>query len=111
MNLLFDENLSARLVELLAEEFPGSAHLEQALGRGRTDAEVWQHAIAHGCAIVSKDNDFRQRAFMSGPPPKVIWLEAGNAGTEKLVELLRAQRRQVNRFGSGGEESLLVLRV
>ena len=111
MNLLFDENLSARLVELLAEEFPASAHLEQALGRGRTDAEVWQHAIAHGCAIVSKDNDFRQQAFMSGPPPKVIWLEAGNAGTEKLVELLRAQRRQVNRFGSGGEESLLVLRV
>ena len=110
MNLLFDENLSARLVELLEEEFPGSVHLEQALERGPTDADVWQHAIAHGCTIVSKDNDFRQRAFMSGPPPKVIWLEAGNAGTEKIAEMLRSHRRQVSRFGSGGEESLLVLR-
>jgi predicted nuclease of predicted toxin-antitoxin system len=34
-----------------------------------------EHPIAHGYAIVSKDNDFRQRAFLSIPPPKVIWLE------------------------------------
>jgi len=110
VKLLIDENLGARLVELLAEEFPGSVHLEQALGRGCADADVWQHAIANGFAIVSKDNDFRQRAFMSGPPPKVIWLEAGNAGTEKIAELLRSHRRQVARFGGGGDETLLILR-
>lgn len=111
MKLLFDENLSARLVELLAEEFPGSAHVEQALGRGRTDAEVWQHAIAQNFAIVSKDNDFRQQAFVSAPPPKVIWLDVGNAGTEQIAELPRLHRRHVGRFGSGGDESLLVLRI
>jgi len=32
VKLLFDENLSARLVELLAPEFPGSVHVEQVLG-------------------------------------------------------------------------------
>jgi len=63
VKLLIDENLGARLVELLAEEFPGSVHVEQALGRGCADADVWQHAIANGFAIVSKDNDFRQRSF------------------------------------------------
>ena len=63
MKLLFDENLSARLVELLASEFPGSVHVEQVLGRGRSDAEVWEFARANGYAIASKDNDFRQRAF------------------------------------------------
>ena len=111
MKLLLDENLSARLVELLAEEFPGSAHVEQVLGRGRTDADLWQFAIARGYVIVSKDSHFRQRAFMSGPPPKVIWLETGNAGTEKIAELLRLHRRQAARFGSGGDETLLVLRI
>jgi len=110
VKLLFDENLGARLVELLAEEFPGSMHVEQALGRGRSDADLWQSAMTQGCVIVSKDNDFRQRAFMSGPPPKVVWLEAGNASTEKLAELLRSHRRQINRFGSGGDETLLILR-
>ena len=72
MKLLYDENLSARLVGLLADEFPGSAHVDQAVGRGRSDADVWQHAIAQGYAIVSKGNDFRQRAFVAAPPPKVI---------------------------------------
>ncbi len=62
MKLLFDENLSASLVELLTPEFPGSVHVEHVLGRGRSDAEVWEFARANGYAIASKDNDFRQRA-------------------------------------------------
>ncbi len=109
MKLLFDENLSARLVELLTEEFPGSAHVEQVLGRARTDADLWLYAIAQGYVIVSKDNDFRQRAFMSAPPPKVVWLDVGNAGTERIAELMRSRRREVSRFGRVSEESLLVL--
>ena len=51
MKLLFDENLSASLVELLTPEFPGSVHVEHVLGRGRSDAEVWEFARANGYAI------------------------------------------------------------
>jgi len=51
VKLLFDENLSARLVELLASEFPGSVHVEQVLGSGRSDAEVWEFARANGYTI------------------------------------------------------------
>jgi predicted nuclease of predicted toxin-antitoxin system len=109
VKLLFDENLSARLVELLAAEFPGSTHVERVLGRGRPDAELWEYAIANGYAIVSKDNDFRQRAFMSSPPPKVFWLDIGNAGTEQISELLKSRVEEVNRFGESPQESLLVL--
>jgi len=57
VKLLFDENLSASLVELLAPEFPGSVHVEQVLGRGCSDAEVWEFARANGYAIASKDKD------------------------------------------------------
>lgn len=110
MKLLFDENLSARLFGLLASEFPGSTHVEQAIGRGRPDADVWQYAIAQGYAIVSKDNDFRQRAFVTGPPPKVIWLAVGNAGTDAICELLRSRAAEINQFGESAQESLLVLR-
>lgn len=110
MKLLFDENLSVRLVELLAIEFPGSAHVEQALGRRRSDADIWQYAIEHACAIVSKDNDFRQRAFVAAPPPKVIWLAVGNAGTEEIAELLRSRSADMTRFGETVQESLLVIR-
>jgi predicted nuclease of predicted toxin-antitoxin system len=109
VKLLFDENLSARLVELLAAEFPGSTHVDRALGRGRPDADVWRHAIEESFAIVSKDSDLRQRAFLSGPPPKVIWLAVGNAGTQQILELLRARAAEVNQFGDSASESLLVL--
>ena len=110
MKLLFDENLSARLIELLAVEFPVSAHVDQAVGRGRPDADVWQYALTRGHAIVSKDNDFRQRAFVTAPPPKVIWLAVGNAGTEEIADLLRSRASDVTRFGESAPESLLVIR-
>ena len=109
MKLLFDENPSPRLVELLTAEFPGSAHVDRSPGRGRPDVEVWEHALVHDYAIVSKDSDFRQRAFLSGPPPKVIWLAVGNAGTQQIVALLRSKVIEVNRFGDSPHESLLVL--
>ncbi|MGH8676513.1 MAG: DUF5615 family PIN-like protein [Burkholderiales bacterium] len=111
MKLLFDENLSARLVERFATEYPGSAHVEQALGRSRPDADVWRHAMANEYAIVSKDNDFRQRAFLSGPPPKVVWLDVGNAGTEQIAELLQSRAAELNQFGESTQEALLVLRL
>lgn len=44
MKLLFDENLSPRLVELLATEFPQSVHVETLGMRGTTDAELWEYA-------------------------------------------------------------------
>lgn len=111
MKLLFDENLSPRLVEPLAAEFPGSAHVEKALGRGPADADVWQHAVSQGYAIVSKDNDFRQRAFLSGPPPKVIWVAVGNASTQQILELLQSKLAEVKAFGESPRESLLVLEL
>jgi len=109
VKLLFDENLSPRLVASLSAEFPGSVHVENALGRAPPDIDIWQYALAHGYAIVSKDNDFRQRAFLSGPPPRVIWLSIGNASTDQIVELLRSKAEDVNRFGESSVESLLVL--
>ena len=79
MKLLFDENLSHRLVDLLAAEFPGSAHPRQLGMRGASDLGLWEYAREKGFAIVSKDSDFRQRVFLDGPPPKVIWLSIGGS--------------------------------
>ena len=66
MRLLFDQNLSHRLVSLLADQFPGSRHVRE-LGLERVeDAVVWSAARAEGFAIVSKDADFHQRSFLYG---------------------------------------------
>ena len=36
----------------------------------------------------SKDADFRQRSFLLGPPPKVVWVRLGNCSADDILELL-----------------------
>lgn len=109
MKLLFDENLSHRLIDLLADEFPYSSHPERLGMRGATDAALWEYARRYDFVIVSKDNDFRQRVFLHGPLPKVIWLSIGNAGTPAIAHLLRTRIRNIEAFIVSSEEGLLIL--
>jgi len=109
VKLLFDENVSPRLVQRFAAEFPGSAHVRDAGLRGADDRRIWEYARNEGFAIVSKDTDFRERSYVEGAPPKVVWLDVGNAGTEKIGGILRRERNRVERFGASEEPSFLIL--
>ena len=109
MSLLFDENLSPRLIRLLEAAYPQSEHVELVGLKGQADLELWEYAARHGATLVPKDNDFRQLSFLRGHPPKVIWLSVGNAGTDAIAELLAAHRERVEAFLSDPEASLLVL--
>ena len=84
MKLLFDENLSSRLVGALADEFPNSSHVNLAGLTSATDLEIWAYAREHDFAVVSKDDDFRSLSLVNGAPPKVIWLRIGNASTAAI---------------------------
>ena len=109
MKLLFDENVSARLIDLLADEFPGSAHVDTAGLRGRPDEDVWSCAFSGGFIIASKDRDFVEMSFLHGHPPKVILLRVGNAGTGRIAALLRAHVVVIERFAEDPDSSLLEL--
>lgn len=111
MKLLFDENLSPRLVDLLRDIYPGSTHVGLAGRRGATDAEVWELAARNDLVIVSKDNDFRQMSFLRGAPPWVVWLAIGNAGTSAIERLLRRRTGAIEAFASDPEASLLILEL
>ena len=110
MKLLFDENVSPRLVGLLSDDYPESAHVCDVGLKGAADGLVWGYARDHGYAIVSKDDDFRQRSFVQGAPPKIIWLQVGNAGTNAIAALLRNEAPRLHAFEAEDESSLLILR-
>ena len=110
MKLLFDENLSPRLVSELSSLWPGSSHVEILGMRGATDQIIWTHAREHDFTIVSKDDDFRSLALVRGAPPKVVWLQIGNASTSRVAALLRANAAQVNAFSQDPFEALYSLR-
>ena len=60
-------------------------------------------------SIVSKDADFRQLAFLHGPPPKVLWLRVGNVRTAEVLEVLVDYRSAIEVFGDEEDGALLVL--
>lgn len=111
MKILFDANLSPALVAGLRAEYPGSTHVRDVNLWSAPDAQIWEYAKTHGFAIASKDTDFRERSFVEGFPPKVIWLDVGNAGTAQIVALLQSERRRIETFDGAVDASLLILSI
>ena len=109
MKLLFDANLSPTLAAHLRTHYPGSLHVRDIGLRAGSDAHIWEHAKAEGFVIVSKDTDFRERSFVEGFPPKIVWLNLGNAGTLEIAERLRGAAAAVAAFVADQDESLLVI--
>lgn len=91
MTLLLDGNLSLRLVALLGDLYPESTQVELLGYRGATDTMLWELSTSQGYVLVSKDDDCRQRSFSFGAPPKVIWLNVGNARTSHIDTLPRVR--------------------
>lgn len=73
------------------------------------DETVWYHAQRDGFAIVTKDDDFRQRSFLQGFPPKVVWIRLGNCSTADVEKALRANVAEVTTFGADTQAALFVL--
>lgn len=89
MKLLFDQNLSPRLVKSLADLYPGSNHV-YLLGIDRVpDRELWEYARREGFLIVTKDADFSDLCMLLGFPPKVVWVRRGNCETSDIEKMLR----------------------
>jgi predicted nuclease of predicted toxin-antitoxin system len=90
MKLLFDQNLSRKLVKRLADVFPGSRHIQFYDLPEADDARIWEFAKAQGFCIVTQDADFADRSRLYGAPPKVVWLRCGNTATQNVEQILRS---------------------
>jgi predicted nuclease of predicted toxin-antitoxin system len=89
VKLLFDQNLSRKLVTRLAALFPRSSHVQFHDMPESDDSEIWEFAKAQGFCIVTQDTDFADRSRLYGAPPKVVWLRCGNTSTPAIEQLLR----------------------
>jgi len=109
VKLLFDQNLSHKLVAALADQFSESAHVRDFGMASADDQTIWNFARERGYTIISKDDDFHQRSFLYGAPPKVIWLRLGNCSTARISACLRAHFIDVKAFESDEQAAFLVL--
>jgi predicted nuclease of predicted toxin-antitoxin system len=98
MKLLFDHNLSPRLVRNFADLYPNSQHVfllemdsaEPTLRERDDDLKIWEYASQKDYTIVPRDSDYNDLSLVRGFPPKVIWIRRGNCSTSEIESLLRS---------------------
>jgi len=83
VKILFDQNISFRLVNLLKTTFEQVDHVKSLGLTDATDLEIWNFAFKNNYTIVTFDSDFIDLATLKGSPPKIIWLRFGNSSNSK----------------------------
>jgi predicted nuclease of predicted toxin-antitoxin system len=109
MKLLFDQNLSFRLVAALSPAFPGSKHLKDFRLTGEQDGPVWSFAASNEFTIVTKDSDFVHLSMVRGHPPKVVHVRLGNCSTRQITERLMSEAQTIKDFIADPNEAFLVI--
>lgn len=109
MKLLFDQNLSRKLCGPLTEFFPDSKHVAMLGLNTATDWDIWRFAAENAYTIISKDADFRQFAFLYGPPPKVIWCRVGNASTATILKTITDHIDDIAAFETDRDAAILII--
>ncbi|MFP4557258.1 MAG: DUF5615 family PIN-like protein [Bacteroidales bacterium] len=107
MRLLFDQNISYRIVAKLQPFFEQCKQVTQVGLANSTDLEIWQYAFNQGYAIVTFDADFFDISLLNGHPPKIIWIRTGNKPTAQLAEMLIAQKEDIESFIASSELACL----
>ncbi len=80
MKLLFDENLSCRLVDSLADCYAGSCHV-RSVGQ----------------------------SLLFGAPPKVVWINIGNCSTATIEQVLRRHVADLEKLEGDSAAVFLIL--
>ena len=76
---------------------------------GASDANLWDVAQRDGFLLVTKDEDFVTLSVLRGHPPKVVWLNIGNASTDDTLAVLLRQADAICAFAEHAETSFLAL--
>ena len=89
MRILFDQNLSHRLLTALEDLFPDSLHVRLQGQAEADDLTIWNYAKEDNLVIVTQDSDYSDWNKLRGAPPKIIWLRCGNASVDLVHTKIR----------------------
>ncbi len=98
MKLLFDQNISFRLVKKIVTIFPNSKQVRELGLENATDSEIFEYAKKNDFTIVTFDADFCGISVLKGFPPKIIWIRTGNTTTNNLELLLNNKSELILQF-------------
>ena len=105
MKLLFDQNISFRIISKIKLNFPDSKQVRQLGIENYSDIEIWKYAKENEFTIVTFDGDFYDLSNFKGFPPKIIWLRLGNTKTDFIANIINSRNLIINDFINASEYS------
>ena len=104
MRLWLDAQLSPHLAPWLSERLGIEATSARRLGLlTASDREIFDAARAENVVVMTKDIDFVHLLRLHGPPPRILWVTAGNTSNEKLKERLIKTLPSIQALFDAGE--------
>ena len=107
MKLLFDENISYRIVNKIIEIYPSSTHVSNVRPVIREDIAIFDYARKEEFIIVTFDEDFREIQSLDGFPPKIIWMRMGNTSTLNALSKLVSNQKEIIELSENSEIGIL----
>jgi predicted nuclease of predicted toxin-antitoxin system len=98
VKLLFDQNISYRIVKSIEHSFPASEQVRKLGLEDSSDKAIWEFAQKNAFTIVTFDSDFYDLSLLHGHPPKLIWIRSGNSTTKNLANILTNKLTQIKSF-------------
>ena len=98
MKLLFDQNISFRIISKIKDNFPDAKQVRQLGIENYSDIEIWKFAKEKDYTIVTFDSDFYDISNFKGFPPKIIWLRFGNTKTDFTATILNSKQLIIKEF-------------
>jgi predicted nuclease of predicted toxin-antitoxin system len=98
MKLLFDQNISYRVVKKIIGTFPLAVSVSDVGLYEADDIPIWKYALKNDYTIVSQDDDFDNLYLAWGHPPKIIMVRTGNISNADLAQLLISRKDRIEIF-------------
>ncbi|GEO03120.1 hypothetical protein AAE02nite_07840 [Adhaeribacter aerolatus] len=98
MKLLFDQNISHRILKILPDEYIGSTSIKSQKLIDSSDRAIWEFAKKNDYIIVTQDSDFNDLNSLFGFPPKIIWIRTGNLKTDEIAKILLEHADEIEEF-------------
>jgi len=109
VKLLFDQNISPKILKKLPSEFSECNQVRFVGLEDAPDLEIFEFAKTNEFSVVTFDSDFVDLNALRGTPPKIIYLNTGNLTTQSVSELILNNLLTIQHYLNSETDDILEL--
>jgi len=98
VKLLFDQNISFRVISKISNNFPEANQVLQLGIENYSDVELWKYAKENDFTLITFDADFYELSSLKEFPPKIIWLRFGNTKSDLIANKINVKHSLIKEF-------------